>query len=106
MLHLLAAWTDVELLAALPAGHQGTFAEIYQRYGPKLLEQGYRKAGARAAAEEMGTGYFYGPVAAARARGQHSEAARIPEHGRKIPRYQPDKKPAARTRTTRPTAAP
>lgn len=53
MLRLLAAWTDVELLAALPAGHQGAFAEIYQRYGPRLLEQAYRKAGARAAAEEM-----------------------------------------------------
>ncbi|MET4076235.1 RNA polymerase sigma-70 factor [Hymenobacter sp. UYCo722] len=52
-LRLLAAWDDTDLLAALPAGHEGAFAEIYRRYGLLLLEQASRKTGSREAAEEI-----------------------------------------------------
>ena len=52
-LRLLAAWDDADLLAALPTGHEGAFAEIYRRYGLVLLEQASRKTGSREAAEEI-----------------------------------------------------
>ena len=53
LLRLPAAWDDADLLAALPAGHEGAFAEIYRRYGWLLLEQASRKTGSREAAEEI-----------------------------------------------------
>ena len=53
LLRLPAAWPDADLLAALPAGHEGAFAEIYRRYGLLLLEQASRKTGSREAAEEI-----------------------------------------------------
>lgn len=49
----LAAWDDAELLAALAAGHEAAFAEIYRRYGLLLLAQACRKTGSREAAEEI-----------------------------------------------------
>ena len=52
-LRLPAAWDDADLLAALPGGHEGAFAEIYRRYGLLLLEQASRKTGSREAAEEI-----------------------------------------------------
>ena len=52
-LRLLAAWDDAELLAALQKGHEGAFAEVYRRYGLRLLEQASRKTGSREAAEEI-----------------------------------------------------
>ena len=52
-LRLPAAWSDADLLAALPTGHEGAFAEIYRRYGLLLLEQASRKTGSREAAEEI-----------------------------------------------------
>ena len=53
LLRLPAAWADADLLAALPTGHEGAFAEIYRRYGLRLLEQASRKTGSREAAEEI-----------------------------------------------------
>ncbi|GAA4031345.1 RNA polymerase sigma-70 factor [Hymenobacter glaciei] len=53
LLRLLAAWDDVDLLAALSQSNEGAFAEIYRRYGLLLLEQASRKAGSREAAEEI-----------------------------------------------------
>ena len=53
LLRLLAAWDDTDLLAALPTGHEGAFAEIYRRYGLGMLEQAIRKTGSREAAEEI-----------------------------------------------------
>ena len=52
-LRLLAAWGDAALLGALPAGHEGAFAETYRRYGLGLLEQASRKTGSHEAAEEI-----------------------------------------------------
>ena len=53
LLRLPAACDDADLLAALPQGHEGAFAEIYRRYGLLLLEQASRKTGSREAAEEI-----------------------------------------------------
>lgn len=53
LLRLPAAWNDADLLAALPKGHEGAFAEIYRRYGLQLLEQASRKTGSREAGEEI-----------------------------------------------------
>ena len=52
-LRLPSAWTDSDLLAALPTGNGEAFAEIYKRYGLLLLEQASRKTGSREAAEEI-----------------------------------------------------
>ena len=52
-LRLLAAWDDADLLAALSKSHEGAFAEIYRRYGLRMLEQASHKTGSRETAEEI-----------------------------------------------------
>ena len=48
-----AAWDDAALAQALRRGDEQAFAEIYNRYGLALLEQAFRKADSREAAEEI-----------------------------------------------------
>lgn len=48
-----ASWDDAALVQALRDGSEPAFAEIYRRYGFGLIEQAYRKAGSREAAEEI-----------------------------------------------------
>ena len=77
LLRLPAAWTDAELLAALPGGHEGAFAEIYRRYGLQLLEQASRKTGSREAAEEIVQDIF---TALWQRREQAASIQKLPEY--------------------------
>ncbi|TVT41584.1 RNA polymerase sigma-70 factor [Hymenobacter setariae] len=48
-----ASLSDADLLAALCADDEGSFAEIYQRYCYRLFELAYRKLKSREIAEEL-----------------------------------------------------
>lgn len=48
-----ATWTDNALLTALRADDREAFAEIFQRYAPRLFELAYSKLKSREAAEEL-----------------------------------------------------
>lgn len=53
ILRLYAAWDDAALVQALQKGNEQAFAEIYARYGFRLLEQAFQKVNSREAAEEI-----------------------------------------------------
>ncbi|WP_165963542.1 RNA polymerase sigma factor [Hymenobacter radiodurans] len=48
-----SAWNDDALVAALEAGDEKAFTEIYERYWQRLYELAYRKLGSAADAEEV-----------------------------------------------------